>query len=223
MIEHIEIIDSEHTVFAPDVPVAGGGLFSREFVEENDEKFDFVYNRLADEESKRVYLDILNFKVSGKIKYLLSSFADKDKIYSDILKLGDDEEIIDLGAYDGDTIREFCNATGGKYKHITAFEPDAKNYKKLLKNTDSMKNISCFNMGAWNKDDTLIFSTKAGRNSKLSAEGVSVKVKAIDSLEIPATFIKMDIEGSESKALTGAAHTKIYTCLGKQFLLRLIP
>ena len=134
VIEHIEIIDSEHTVFAPDVPVAGGGLFSREFVEENDEKFDFVYNRLADEESKRVYLDILNFKVSGKIKYLLSSFADKDKIYSDILKLGDDEEIIDLGAYDGDTIREFCNATGGKYKHITAFEPDAKNYKKLLKN-----------------------------------------------------------------------------------------
>ena len=97
VIEHIEIMDSEHTVFAPDVPVAGGGLFSREFVEENDEKFDFVYNRLADEESKRVYLDILNFKVSGKIKYLLSSFADKDKIYSDILKLGDDEEIVEHG------------------------------------------------------------------------------------------------------------------------------
>ena len=118
VIEHIEIMDSEHTVFAPDVPVAGGGLFSREFVEENDEKFDFVYNRLADEESKRVYLDILNFKVSGKIKYLLSSFADKDKIYSDILKLGDDEEIVDLGAYDGDTIREFCNATGLSLIHI---------------------------------------------------------------------------------------------------------
>lgn len=218
VIEHIEIIDSEHTVFAPDVPVAGGGLFSREFVEENDEKFDFVYNRLADDESKRVYLDILNFKVSGKIKYLLSSFADKDKIYSDILKLGDDEEIVDLGAYDGDTIRDFCNATSGKYKHITAFEPDAKNYKKLLKNTDSMENISCFNMGAWNKDDTLIFSTKAGRNSKLSAEGVSVKVKAIDSLEIPATFIKMDIEGSEMKALEGLERTitkykpKLYVC-----------
>lgn len=218
VIEHIEIMDGEHTVFAPDVPVAGGGLFSREFVEENDEKFDFVYNRLADEESKRVYLDILNFKVSGKIKYLLSSFADKDKIYSDILKLGDDEEIVDLGAYDGDTIREFCNATGGKYKHITAFEPDAKNYKKLLKNTDAMENVSCFNMGAWNKDDTLIFSTKAGRNSKLSAEGVSVKVKAIDSLEIPATFIKMDIEGSEMKALEGLERTitkykpKLYVC-----------
>lgn len=218
VIDRISEIDSEHTVFAPDVPVAGGGLFTREYITENEEKFERAYSLLADEESKRVYKDILNFKVSGKIKYLLSSFCDKSKVYSDILSLNENEEIIDLGAYDGDTIREFTAATGGKYKHITALEPDKKSYKKLLKNTDGMKNISTLNMGVWSKRDTLIFDAEAGRNSKLSAEGVSVEVTDIDSLNIAPTFIKADIEGSEMKALEGAEKTikkylpKLYIC-----------
>ena len=218
VIDRIAEIDGEHTVFAPDVPVAGGGLFTREYIAENEEKFERAYSLLADEESKRVYKDILNFKVSGKIKYLLSSFCDKSKVYSDILNLNENEEIIDLGAYDGDTIREFTAATGGKYKHITALEPDKKSYKKLLKNTDGMKNISTLNMGVWSKRDTLIFDAEAGRNSKLSAEGVSVEVTDIDSLNIAPTFIKADIEGSEMKALEGAEKTikkylpKLYIC-----------
>lgn len=218
VIDRIAEIDGEHTVFAPDVPVAGGGLFTREYITENEEKFEKAYSLLADEESKRVYKDILNFKVSGKIKYLLSSFCDKSKVYSDILNLNENEEIIDLGAYDGDTIREFTAATGGKYKHITALEPDKKSYKKLLKNTDGMKNISTLNMGVWSKRDTLIFDAEAGRNSKLSAEGVSIEVTDIDSLNIAPTFIKADIEGSEMKALEGAEKTikkylpKLYIC-----------
>lgn len=218
VLKRIIEINNEHTVFAPDVPVAGGGLFSIEFIKENEEKFDFVYNNLADEESKKVYLDIINFKVSGKIEYLLNSFADKKKVYSEILKLTNNENIIDLGAYDGDTIREFLEATGGEYEYITALEPDEKNFKKLLKNTREMFNITCLNMGAWDKKDTLIFSKKAGRNSKLSAEGVSVEVTDIDSLELRPTFVKMDIEGAELKALCGMENTvkkylpKLYVC-----------
>ncbi len=218
VIDRIKEINSEHTVFAPDVPVAGGGLFSREFIAENEEKFDLVYSRLADDESRRVYLDILNFKVSGKIEYLLRSFCDKSEVYSEILKLSRSENIIDLGAYDGDTIREFLEATGGEYGYITALEPDEKNFKKLLKNTEEMFNISCLNMGAWDKKDTLIFAKKAGRNSKLSADGVGVEVIDIDSLELRPSFIKMDIEGSELKALCGMEKTvkeyrpKLYIC-----------
>lgn len=218
VIDRIEQINKEHPVFAPDVPVAGGGLFSREFIEKNEDKFDFVYSRLADSESKKVYLDILNFKVSGKIAYLLSSFADKREIYSRILKLNDRENIIDLGAYDGDTIREFLQASNGRYDYISALEPNEKNFKKLLKNTEDMENISCLNMGAWNKKDTLIFSNKQGRNARLSSEGMGIKVIDIDSLELPASFIKMDIEGSELKALEGAEKTikkyapKLYVC-----------
>lgn len=218
VLEKIEKINEEHTVFAPDVPVAGGGLFTREYIKQHEAEFDRAYSLLADEESRRVYIDILNFKVSGKIEYLLSSFCDKDEVYSDILRLGENEQIIDLGAYDGDTIREFCKTTDNRYAHITALEPDAKSFKKLAKNTEGMENITLINKGAWNKKDTLIFSENAGRNSRLSDKGKSVKVTDIDSLDIPASFIKMDIEGSEMRALEGMERTikqylpKLYIC-----------
>ncbi len=219
VLDNIKRINDENPVFAPDVPVAGGGLFTIDYVKENEEKFDFVYNRLADDESRRIYLDIINFKISGKIKYLFDSFCDKENIYRDILKLKNNETIIDLGAYDGDTIREFTDFTSGRYKHIYALEPDAKNYKKLIKNTADMENITLFNMGAWDKKDILIFDKKAGRNSKLSSNGIPVNVTDIDSLiEDDVTVIKMDIEGAEFHALDGAKKTiqksgpKLYVC-----------
>lgn len=219
VLDNIKKISREHPTFAPDIPVAGDGLFTVEYVRENEDKFDLVYNSLADDESKKVYLDILNFKISGKVKYLFNSFTEKELIYRDILKLNDDETIIDLGAYDGDTIREFTDFTKGKYRRIYALEPDEKNYKKLIKNTKNMENISAFNMGAWNRQDTLIFDKKAGRNSRLSSKGVPVKVSDIDSLiNDEITMIKMDIEGSELKAIEGCENTikkhrpKLYIC-----------
>lgn len=219
VLDKIRQISQQHPVFAPDVPVAGNGLFTIDYVKKNEEKFDFIYSRLADDESRRVYLDIINFKISGKIKYLFDSFCDKENIYRDILKLKSNETIIDLGAYDGDTIREFTDFTSGRYKHIYALEPDAKNYKKLVKNTADMKNITLFNMGAWDKRDILIFDKKAGRNSKLSSEGIPVEVTDIDSLiDDNVTMIKMDIEGAELHALEGAKKIieknkpKLYVC-----------
>lgn len=219
VIERIKQIDSEHTVFAPDVPVSGGGLFTIEYVKENEDKFDFVYNHLADDESKRVYLDIINFKISGRVKYLVNGFCDKNDIYENILKLSDDEIIADLGAYDGDTIREFTDFTGGKYKHIYALEPDTKSFKKLVRNTEGMAELDLYNMGAWSKKDTLIFDVQASRNSKLSSKGVPIEVTDIDSLiSSPITMIKMDIEGSELQALNGAKRLiqecspKLYIC-----------
>lgn len=219
VLENIKKISREHTVFAPDVPVAGGGLFTLEFVKENEEKFDFVYSRLADEESRRSYLDIINFKVSGKTSYLFNSFCDKESVLSNILKLGGDETIVDLGAYDGDTIREFTGFTNGKYRHIYALEPDAKSFKKLCKNTENMTDIDLYNMGAWSKRDTLIFDSRSGRNSKFSSSGTPVEVTDIDSLiDEKITLLKMDIEGCELQALNGSEKTikkykpKLYVC-----------
>lgn len=220
VIENIMRINGEHRVFAPDIPVAGNGLFTGKYFKEHEDEFRYVFDRLADDESRRVYENIIKFKISGKIDYLFDSWEkDKNRIYADILKLGKHERIIDAGAYDGDTIREFTAFTGGKYDFITALEPDAKNFKKLIKNTAGMDKINLINAAAWDKKETLIFSAKAGRNSKLAAEGRAVDATDIDSAANgETTFIKMDVEGSEMKALCGCEKTiekyapKLYVC-----------
>lgn len=220
VMDNIKRIARERRVIAPDIPVAGGGLFTGKYFSEHKGEFEKVYSLLADDESRRVYANILRFKISGKIEYLLDSATDdKNEIYRDILKLGEDEEIIDAGAYDGDTIREFTQYTKGKYRRITALEPDEKNYRKLAANTAEMKNIQLIKAAAWDREETLLLSAKAGRNSRLAAEGKRTEAIRIDSIaDRGATFIKMDVEGAEMKALCGCEKTikkytpKLYVC-----------
>ena len=221
VLNRIKQMNTEHSVFAPDIPVAGNGLFTGKYFEEHRADFQQVYDRLADDESKKAYENVLKFKISGKVDYLYNcNEYDKGKIYKDILKLKSDETIIDCGAYDGDTIREFTASTGGKYNHIYALEPDGKNFKKLCRNTNGMQGLFLYNAGAWCKNETLFFEKKAGRNSKLSSVGEPTEFKAIDDLinDDSVSLIKMDIEGAELKALCGCEKTikrckpKLYIC-----------
>lgn len=197
----------KHTLIAPDVPVIGDGLFTYEYCIENADKIQKVYDLLADEKSKQTYADVINFRISGKIEYLDRCTADRQEIFSELIKLSDKEEYIDMGAYNGDTAIEFAELTHGQYSRIYALEPDTRNFRKLTKNTDGMERISLFNAAAWNEDTTLTFSDRSGRNSKLSDDS-DVKLKQVaalrgDGLTERATFIKMDVEGAEKEALQG--------------------
>ncbi len=219
-IENVIKMSKEHPLVSPDVPVADDSIFTREFIELHNEEFDKAYSLLADDESRENYINILNFKVSGKIEYLFKAEKKKEFAYNEVLNLGDEEVFVDLGAYDGDTIREFINATDGKFKKIFAFEADEKNYKKLVANTSELKDVSLYNLAAWDKKETLLFEKKKGRNSKLSSSGnVSVDADSVDNvINEKITLLKMDIEGSESKALDGAKESikkylpKLYVC-----------
>ena len=206
----------KHLVLAPDVPVAGIELFSRRYVQINDEKFERAYSLLIDDTSRENYINIINFKIGGDIKYLLP-FYEKKKVYSELLKIGG-ETIVDLGAYNGDTVAEFVSADP-EYKKIFAFEPDEKNYKKLVKNTEKLRDIFTFNLGAWDCEDTAFFNAEASRNSAMSVKGKEVKMNSVDNvIKEPITLLKMDIEGSEKQAIKGAQNTiktyrpKLYIC-----------
>lgn len=216
VLERIFQMRKKHLVLAPDVPVAGIELFSRRFVEINDEKFEKAYSLLIDECSKENFINIINFKIGGDIKYLLP-FFEKQKVYGELLKIGG-ETIVDLGAYNGDTVMEFA-AADPDYKKIFAFEPDEKNYKKLVKNTRHLRDIYTFNLGAWECEDTAFFSSEASRNSAMSVKGKEVKLNSVDNvIKEPITLLKMDIEGSEKNAIKGAENTiktyrpKLYIC-----------
>ncbi len=219
-IENVFRMSKEHPLVAPDVPVADDEFFTREFIQQHDAEFDEAYSLLADEKSRENYIKILNFKVSGKIEYLFDAEEEKDNIYKNVFNLSDEEVFVDLGAYDGDTIVEFIDNCQGKYKKIFAFEADEKNFKKLTKNTENLSAVTAYNLAAWDKKDTLLFEKKKGRNSKLSSSGnVSVKADSVDNvINEKITILKMDIEGSEYKAIKGAEKTikaykpKLYIC-----------
>ena len=209
LIEKIELIASKHKMYVPDVPVIGDGLFTYEYCLEHKEELEKVYYLLADNYSRKVFANVLNFKISGDIKYLSSITTSKADVYQSIIRPSKAEVFIDLGAYNGDTIRELMVQTGDTYSEIYAIEPDKKNFKKLLKTTEGMERIVAKNAVAWCVDTEIPFATRAGRQSAVSSLGKKMQAVSVDNMlgEKKATLIKMDVEGCELEAIWGACHT----------------
>ena len=182
LVDKIVELNSRHTLIVPDVPVAGGGLFTYDYCVEHAAELEEVYEMLADDESRRVYANIINFRISGNIRYLMDVTSPKAEIYRKIIKLTPNEIYVDLGAYNGDTIDEVLQYTRGKYIRIYAVEPDRKNFKKLCKYLDGKNFVYAYNAVAWCLDTTVPFSTKAGRQSAVSAFGQEIDARAVDSI-----------------------------------------
>ena len=211
LVDYLHTIARRHTLYVPDVPVIGGGLFNYDYCMEHLPELNAVYRSFADDESRRVFLNVIQYKISGSIHYLDAVTARTEEIYRGILRPSRVEDYVDLGAYNGDTIRELLNFTYHSYNSIHAVEPDKKNYKKLVSfiETNHLSRIHAYQCAAWCKDTDLPFSSKSGRQSVLSTEGESMSARSVDSLlqGKPASFIKMDVEGFEREAIWGAART----------------
>lgn len=201
VIENIKRIASENELYMPDMLKAEDGhLFDREYFETHIKDIEYTYDILADERSRQNFEQIIKFKLSGDIKYLLEDQEAEVESWR-LLNFGKDEIFVDCGAYNGDTISRFISLSGS-YKHIYAFEPDKKTFKKLEKNTSSLKNIELYNVAVSDKVETLYFDIGKGRGSKLGGK-VEIPTLTLDSVVRDATVLKFDTEGFEEKALKG--------------------
>ncbi len=201
-------ISKEQELYAPDVPVFGEDTFDINYAKSHKSELEKVYSILSDEKSKQVFKYVINYKLSGKIDYLINCQTYKKDDFDNILRLNNHEIFMDLGAYKGDTIEEFLQYTDN-YQKIYAVEPNPKSFSKLLKNTESLENCICINTGIYSKKDVLPFNNKSGRNSAVSNTGNFLPVDSIDNIlnGQPVTYIKMDLEGQESNAIDGANNT----------------
>lgn len=200
-------IEKEQEFYVPDVPVFGNGLFNDEFFLRHKHELEEIYGKLADKQSKTVFEQVINFKLSGKPEYIYSCETDNNEAFENILKLSSKENFLDLGAYDGDTINEFINYAGD-YLSITALEPDRKNFKKLKANTSGIPHLSLYNAASGSYCGTTVFDCKGGRSSYVTEKGKEqVQIMTVDSLKKDFTYIKMDVEGNELETIKGAETT----------------
>lgn len=202
-------LENKHTVFSPDVPVCIGEIFNQEFFIKHEEELLLARNALTDEKSKNVFDDIIRFKLTGKLEYLKTTeFDEKDA--DSLLNFHKYKTYIDLGAYNGDTIKKYT-ALMPNLTDIYAFEPDKRNFKKLFAYCDTLtdKNVYPLNFAAYESDTVLEFTSSGNRNSSASSQGsfqhkiVYIEAKAPDNICKSADFIKFDVEGLECKAIIG--------------------
>lgn len=122
--------------------------------------------------------------------------------------LTETEVFVDCGAHHGSVTEKFIETVRGRYKAVYAIEPDHESLMALEARLKNAGNITVRQValsdrsGKGNFYQGFDFASKLDKNG-----GAEVDVATLDSLNIPATFLKLHLEGGELDALKGAAAT----------------
>lgn len=150
------------------------------------------------------------YSLGGAIDYMM------DHQYFDVSQLPhvEDEIFVDCGVCDGKTSQAFIKWSNRNFKHIYMFEPNKNVHKGIVERFSGENNWSLIPCGVWDSKTQLHFSVDmANAGSSFCAEsfGKSVGEEIVDVVDmdgalkdVQVTFLKMDIEGAEMKALEGA-------------------
>ena len=183
-------------------------IYGLEYIERNEERFSQAYEALEDDISREVFLGVLKHNISLDNKF----YDDIEKHEIDgyfgtsLYQNRTSEVLVDVGAFNGDTIAEFMRSGRFGYKKIYAFEPDVNNFNLLKQSVTEKSDIVVINAGLGEQCAKLRFVMGGGVSSRVDEEGEDyINIETIDHFfdgEYP-TFIKMDIEGAERAALLG--------------------
>ncbi len=206
----IEAIDAENELYVPDVPVVGGRVFDSAFYEENLDLIQEARELFADEESRGIYDNILLYKLTGKLSYLKQVTSSQDEVFRSVLSCERYTACADLGAYNGDSVREFMQKFPNLEK-VVSLEPDRRNFKKLSRFVEEaeLSFVECHNCAAWSENGEMAFSASGNRNARAGEGKGTVAVRTLDSIldGRAVDYIKYDVEGSEYEALLGSMET----------------
>ena len=178
---------------------------------EHREDFKWLYQILNDYRSKRILVNILYY-------WLMSDPKRIDQIYDqtfsqyfdlDIVKCSKDEVFVDVGGFIGDTLVSYIKTFGNDcYKKLYCYEIAPANIEYIEKNIElfHIDHVEIKEKGASDRNGTMYLSSnELSSINQLSESGEMTVpiVKIDDDIEEDVTFIKMDIEGGEEKALLG--------------------
>ncbi len=181
-----------------------------EFLKENSEKFEKMYQSLEDYRSKKIFYAILNnwynydfINLEQVMEKCFSHYFDLD-----IIPSCQEEVFVDLGAFNGDTVEDFIKIYGDNYKKIYAYEMTEQSMRELKERVKNYPRIIYEQKAV--SDEVGMGSIKI---HEISTSSNQLELEEIGEIEVTSldddinekiTMIKMDIEGSELKALKGA-------------------
>lgn len=185
------------------------------FIRKHIDEYYNIYTMLGDDMSRRCMTAYLNCKMNEDINFMTEFVKGEQNFFNnDIFKIGDQETYVDVGAYDGDTLKLFLKECCGAYKMIYALEPEDESFAKLQKYVEDNKveNVNLIKKGTWNKESFLAcgsgeqqrFSIKDGNNGE-----TRIELDTLDHIlqQQTVTLIKINFYEGVYETLQGGCET----------------
>lgn len=180
-------------------------------LKENIEQFNWLYFTLKDYKSKKLLYGILNNWFCYDFNTVKSCLGTPYKHYFDldIIPHCENEVIVDLGAYTGDTILDYIDTYGeNSYNKIYCYDITDEVFIYLKNNLSKYKNIIYRKKAISDKIGNLYLEANSSSISanRVCEEGdILLDSTTLDEdIKEKVSMIKMDIEGHEKKALLGS-------------------
>lgn len=187
----------------------------QDYVKQHIDDYYKIYIMLGDDMSRKSMIAYLNCKMNDEIRYIIECIEKEQNFFNnDIFKVDASEVYVDVGAYDGDTLRLFLEECGGKYKAIYALEPEIENFSRIERYVEDYKlrNIVLEKKGSWNEKTKLIFNGGKQQESSIddrSEKGKKIEVDTLDNIlkDQDVTLIKINFYQGVYETLQGASNT----------------
>ena len=182
---------------------------------EHEEEMAAVFHSLADEKSKEIFEKIIRFRLLDDTLKIPTELQELQYFEPEFYVSRPEAVFVDCGAYDGISLRTFFRVNED-FKAYYGLEPDPYNFVRLQAYANTFdenrrEKMRLFRAAAWDDDEGVSLYALHGPGSFVANDigTVPTCTARIDDLlnGVPATLIKMNIEGSEKQALHGAEQT----------------
>ncbi len=179
---------------------------ARRQIKDNYDKYLNIFTLLSDSVSREVFNKIMSYRLTADYNYMKDFHVRlADQYFEDFARPEPNSIFVDCGGFDGDTTEEYIRRYED-YGGVYLFEPSSQNITKARDRLRNYRNIELVELGLSNESGVISFDSTSGSASSIVEGGSDqIAVTTLDEfLEIKSSFIKMDLEGWELRALKGS-------------------